>query len=234
MRNALALAIVAIFAASSAGQDPASVSPFDKTIHNFRLPKELSSCGLESTLIRIARETRVPVGVERLPKCEQRTPSMFPEAVNRHGLQPVDSSTADMFDGISAKELLGYLAARAPDYEWAIMDGVAVFRPRPAWADSMSPLAARVPTIRFSEQPIHGVMETILNLPISEKNSQYPITINFPGGTVIDALNLIVRTQAFAWYANSHGGWLSVGLMMTREGSDFGISAPIAGLSARR
>jgi hypothetical protein len=229
MRNALAVAIVAVLAASPTGQEPASVSPLDQPVHKFQLPKQLPPCGLESALVRIARETRAPVGMERVPGCEQRAPSAFPPA-----FAPIDSASADVFDGISVKELFGHLAARAPDYEWAIMDGVAVFRPGAAWADPMNPLTARVPAIRFSEATAYRVVGTILNLQTSGQGPKYPITIDFPGGTVIDALNLIVRTQAAAWYASSNGQRLSVGVMMRPEGPGFGVSAPISGLFARR
>jgi hypothetical protein len=229
MRNALAVAIVAVLAASPTGQEPASVFSFDQRVHKFQLPKQLPPCGLESALVRIAKETRVPVGMERVPECEQRSSSGFPPA-----FAPIDSASADVFDGISVKQLLGHLAARAPEYEWAIMDGVAVFRPGAAWADPMNPLAARVPAIRFSEAPAYRVVGTILNLPTPGQGPKYPMTIDFPGGTVIDALNLIVRTQAATWFASSNGQRLTVGLMMRPEGPGFGVSAPIPGLFARR
>jgi hypothetical protein len=206
---------------------------WDQTVHQFPLPKQLPPCSLEAALVSITRKTRVPVGMERVPECEQHIWSGFASAFERT-LQPLDSVSADIFDGIPVKELLGHLAARAPDYEFVMMDGVAVFRPRAAWADTMNPLSARVPAFRFSEAPVGRVVGTILNLPTSGQLPKNPITVDFAGGRVIDALNLIVGTQGGAWFAGPHGQSLSVGLVMRPEGADFGVSAPIAGLFDRR
>jgi len=179
-------------------------------------------------LLRLAKETGVRIGMERTSPCEGRTALAFPQAY-----QGLDLSNAEVLDGVPVKDVLARIAGFAPDYDWAIMEGVAVFRPSTAWKDANDALAARVPAIRFSEAPAARIVSTILNLPGVHDQGKI-MSIDFPGGTVLEALNSLVRSQAAMWHATSDGQKLFVSVMSVPEGSGFSVAVPLPELFSRR
>jgi hypothetical protein len=227
MKRGLAVAIFAALTAHPAAQQPASSSLLDQPVHNFQMPRQLPPCGLESVLMQLARDTGVRVGIERLD-CDGRKTYAFPQVY-----KPLDLTNAVVLDGVPVKEVLGRLAALVPDYDWAIMEGVVVFRPSDAWKDAKSPLTARVPAIHFSEVPLSRALAAILNLPGTD--SPRPIvSIDFPGGTVLEALNALVRSQPAMWHAVPDGEKLLVSVMNPPARSGLLVSAPVPGLFNRR
>lgn len=211
-----------------AGPVMAQPSALDAPVQSLQLPRQLPPCGLEAVLLRVAKETGVRIGMERTSECEGHKAFAFPQAYT--GL---DLTNAEVLDGVTVKEVLGRIAALVPDYDWAIMEGVAVFRPSEAWKDTKDPLTARVPAMRFSEAPAGRIVGTILNLPGSQGPRQI-MSIDFPGGTVLEALNSLVRSQPAMWYASTDGQRLHVGVMTVPTGSGFSVSVPIQGLFNRR
>jgi len=238
MRRVLALAIFAAFATAAAAQPPTSESLLDRPLVQFRMPKQLPECGLETALASLAKETGLPIGMERTPECERRKASAFPPAFLH---PPFDLANTEVLVGVPVREVLGRIAALATDYAWAIMEGVAVFRPASAWSDANNALAAGVPAMRFSDANAGLVMFTILNVPLGRPASETAalyrglrLSIDFPGGTLLDALNSLVRTQPGAWYVSSVGETAFVGVAVHPNGPGVGFTAPIPGLFARR
>jgi len=203
-------------------------SPMDTPVQNFRLPRQLPECRLEALLLRLAKETRVRIGMERTSNCEGRTVLAFPQAY-----QGLDLANAEVLDGVPVKDVLGRVAALVPGYDWAIMEGVAVFRPSEAWKDTKDGLTARVPAMRFSEAPVGRLVATILNLPGVHDQGKV-MSIDFPGGTVLEALNSLVRSHAAMWHATSDGQKLFVSVMSVPEGSGFSVAVPQSELFSRR
>jgi hypothetical protein len=203
-------------------------SALDTPVKNFKLPRQLPQCKLEAVLLRLAKETGVRIGMERTSQCDGRTALAFPQAY-----QGLDLADADALDGVPVKDVLARIAAFAPDYDWAIMEGVAVFRPSAAWKDANDALAARVPAMRFSETPASRIVATILNLP-ADQGPRKLMSIDFPGGTVLEALNSLVRSQAAMWHATSDGRKLFVSVMSVPEGSGFSVAVPLPELFSRR
>jgi hypothetical protein len=225
MRHHVTAAILVLLAGTVRAQEPPAL---DTPVRNFQLPRQLPPCGLEAVLQRLAKETGVRVGIERTLECDGRKVLAFPQVYKR-----LDLATAEVLDGVPVKEVFGRIAALVPDYDWAIMEGVAVFRPSDAWKDVKSPLAARVPAIRFSEVPLSRVLAAILNLPGPNAPGQI-ISIDFPGGTVLEALNALVRSQPTMWHAIPDGEKLHVSVMNTPARSGLFVSAPVPGLFSRR
>jgi len=225
----LVLAALGIAATPAAAQNPV---PLDTRVKNFQVPRELPECGLEAVLLRLAKETGVRIGFERTSGCRGHVASGFPEAY-----KPLSLVNAEVLDGISLKDVLSRIAALVPDYDWAIMEDVAVFRPSAAWKDADDALGARVPAMRFSEAPVIRVVDSILNRrPVRHDTKEETVSIDFPGGTVLEALNSLVRSQpAFGmWYAGTDGQRLSVWIMNVPNGSGHGVSTPIPTLLSRR
>jgi hypothetical protein len=221
----LIAAILQVLARPAMAQAPPVL---DASVQNFQLPRQLPPCGLEAVLQRLAKETGVRVGIERPLECDGRKTLAFPQVY-----KPLDLAGAEVLDGVRLKDVLGRLAALVPDYDWAIMDGVVVFRPSDAWKDARSPLAARVPAIHFSEAPLGRVMAAILNLPVPGTPGHH-MSIDFPGGTVLEALNALVRSQPAMWHAIPDGEKLFVSVMNVPARSGLHVSAPVPGLISRR
>jgi len=200
---------------------------FDAPVHAFKLPRQLPECGLEAVLLTLAKDTGVRIGFERTTACNGRQAVGFPDAY-----KPLKLANAEVLDGLPLRDVLARIAALTPDYDWAIMDGVAVFRPSESWKDAKSPLRASVPPIHLSEVPASRVISTILNLPGGGKGPTAIVSIDFQGGTMLDALNALVRSQALMWYASPGDEKLYVSVMEPR-GRGFTVVRPLPQLSAR-
>jgi hypothetical protein len=222
------LAVIAGSAASAGAQEPASL---ETPVKKFQLPRSLPECGLEAVLLRVAKNAGVPMGFERTTDCHGHQATGFPQMV-----RPLALADADILDGVSVKDLLARIAAMVPDYDWAIVNGVPVFRPSAAWKDENDPLtAARVPTMRFSDAAAVSIVGAILNWPVRPPDRrQHRTSVDLPGGTVLDALNSLVHSQVAMWYASSNGERLYVDVWFAPTNDGFSVAAPIAGLNARR
>jgi hypothetical protein len=225
MRLRLTAAAFVLLAGTAGAQEPPSL---DTPVHAFKLPRQLPQCGLEAVLLRIAKDTGVPIGMERTSECGGHVGLAFPQAY-----QGLDLTNADVLDGLRVKEVLGRVAGLVPDYDWAIMEGVAVFRPSAAWKDTKDPLTARVPEMRFSEVPVGRIIGGILNLP-ADGGPKRIMSIDFAGGTVLEALNALVRMQPAMWHTTTDGQKLFVSVMSVPTGSGFSLAAPVSGLVSRR
>jgi hypothetical protein len=209
MRLLLTTAAFVLAAGIAAAQEP---SALDARVHGFKLPRQLPTCGLEAVLLQLAKETGVRIGFERTTDCEGRQALGFPEAY-----KPLNLSNAAILDGMPVKDVLARIAALAPEYDWAIVEGVAVFRPSHAWSDAKSSLTARVPAFRFSETSVSRVMAAILGQPGLQGPNQL-VSIDFQGGTLLDALNALVRSGPAMWYVSSDGQRLFVSVMQRTGG----------------
>jgi len=221
----LALVGLGIAATPAAAQAPV---PLDTLVKDFQLPRQLPPCGLEAVLLHVAKATGVAIGMERVSECDGHMILAFPQAY-----KPLDLANAEVLDGVPVKEVLGRVAALAPDYDWAIMEGVGVFRPSAAWKDSSDLLSARIPAIRLSEVPTARIIGTILNLPAA-RSPKMIMSIDFPGGTMLEALNSLARAQPIMWHATSNGERLFLSVLSVPNGSGFSVSAPIPALLSRR
>jgi hypothetical protein len=112
----LVLAALGIAAAPAAAQNPV---PLDTLVHNFKLPRELPVCGIDAILLHVAKETGVAIGMERTSECEGHVATAFPQAY-----RPLSLANAEVLDGVPVKDVLARIAGLAPDYDWAIMEGV--------------------------------------------------------------------------------------------------------------
>jgi len=149
-----------------------------------RLPASLPACGIDTVLVALARTAHVATGFEHANDCRDR-------------FLPVDV-TYDLSGRttVTTRETLDQLVALAPEYAWNDMDGVAVVRPRKAWADSSNALNARMAAFRFADTTLSETMAALLRLPArgSHLDTEH-FTLAFNGGTVAEALNALVRTR---------------------------------------
>lgn len=161
----------------------------------------------------LARVAHVPVGLEKTTDCalDGRTRTPGPES--------------ETVSGVSAREAVDHLVASMPRYSWKEVSGVVVIRPTSAWTDPHDLLNQHVQPFDASDVSPDDVLHATLraatpslfmphqDVPRSGALVNLRMTIAFPGGTLLDALNAIVDASgSAAWQVGYVGGeaWLSV------------------------
>jgi hypothetical protein len=130
----------------------------------------------------LATAVRVPIGFESGIEPARIAPEGVPLRGNRLG------------------DVLEALTQADPGFEWRVLDGVVVIRPRDAWNDSGNPLSRRVAALRLLNEPIGAVLRTALGA-VGEPASHdaFPdskkVWLDAPPGTVLDLLNAVVRAH---------------------------------------
>ncbi len=137
--------------------------------------------GLAETLWRIATShTRVGFQSIGRTRHSQLSESIDPE--------PMDVSRA-----------ADAAVAADPRYEWHMVGGTAVIRPREAWTDPADPLNHPVRAVQLTNVPTNGVLFGLSNLifynqfTLEPKASGIPVSFPMKAGTVVDALNQLAE-----------------------------------------
>ncbi len=213
-------------------------------------PAARPPCELWESVEQLARHAQVRVGFEQVPGCR---PGGRPR-------EPYDRQAVTL-DGLTPRAAFDRLLSHRSDYRWAVLDGVAVFRPTTAWAAG-SPLDHAVAPFAVSEHPhhaLHTVLESArpslfqehVDVALSSYARRYyephavaPIdtlvSITFAGGRLLHALNAVTRPFAGIWEAayTPGGGRQHLRLhLMTLDydaGSVSAISAPVDVVTTRR
>ncbi len=164
-------------------------TPFDQYV---AAPAALERpCAVGAEIRGIAVKIHVPVGVELSTDCTTQSPGAHQSA----------SSAA-----MPAREAIDKFLADSV-YWWRDLDGVLVVRPRDAWTDGDHFLNRTTSSFQVSQ----GRLGSAFNAIASAINHVYaapaewllnatpylaPIQAAFDGGSVIQALNTIVRSRA--------------------------------------
>ena len=110
--------------------------------------------------------------------------------------------------GRSLRVVLDAIVAADPRYEWRDDNGVAVLRPTTAWTDTEDFLHRSAAAIRFDDVGVSDALQLVIalfgeDLHPSQRNTLADpkrFNLDVPPGTVIEALNAIVRAHgALAW-----------------------------------
>jgi hypothetical protein len=214
-------------------------------------PAARPPCDLWESVEQLARHARVRVGFEQTPDCR-------PAGRRR---QPYDRQAVAL-GGLTPRAAFDRLLSHRSDYRWAVIDGVAVFRPTTAWAAG-SPLDHAVAPFAASGHPhhaLHTVLESArpslfqehvdapqlssyakrLDDPQAVAPIDAPVSVTFAGGRLLHALNAVTRPFAGIWQAayTPGGGrqhlWLHLMTLDYDAGSVSAISAPVDGVATRR
>jgi hypothetical protein len=105
--------------------------------------------------------------------------------------------------GKPLRAVLDAIVAADGRYEWREDGGVAVLRPAAAWTDRNNPLHRSVGAIRFDDAGASDALQIIVALfgqelhPTQRNNLRETkrFTLDVPAGTVLDALDAIVRSH---------------------------------------
>jgi hypothetical protein len=113
---------------------------------------------------------------------------------------------------------MDYVVALMPEYSWKAIDGVAIVRPKAAWNNTADPLSAPTNAFNAQDERLNDVLHTLLDAAsLSTPHEDVPkhrpinraVTVSFPGGTMLEALNAVTRAHGNAqWqlgYLNGRG-----------------------------
>jgi hypothetical protein len=183
--------VVALLAALSA--PTGAQSPLDDARVRLAIPSPVDPCEVQAFANWIAMLAQIPNGFEAAssPRDCQGTPS---------GNFPPRPAPA-----ISVRAAFDRLVAEAPGYAWRVEGGVVVMRPIAAWADRSNILNTQVPTYQSFAQEVREAFHTI-SAPFAPRSllspwQNGPVTLGVPldvafsGGTLLDALNTLVRNN---------------------------------------
>lgn len=195
MRSMLVTLVACLISAILVAQDRSSL---DRPIQGeFRIskPERLHPCLFHVPVDQIARKVHLLLGFENTTDCW----------LSKRSLELSDNG--EVVTGKTPRQLLDHLVALVPGFRWQDMDDVVVVRPSRAWDDPKNPL--NLPARPFNAVDAH--MNDLLHLALSaatpslmfphvdrsgsEGSLDRRVSIAFSGGTIIDALNAVVRAD---------------------------------------
>jgi hypothetical protein len=189
-------------------------------------PSVVQPCELGALIVQVARQAGVSVGFENTPDC-WFSPRLNPVKYT----QPLTSA--------SARQAFDHLMTLMPTHSWRDMDGVAVVRPRASWDDPGNVLNLPTKPFNAMNKRINDVLHDVLHhvvpvafyphrdVPRAGRPIDRLVSVEFPGGSMLDAVNALVRTGGeLAWELGYKGGaTIVVGTLDFRGGR---VGAPIA------
>src|SRR5262249_26026388 len=148
-------------------------------------------CGIASVFEQLSRQaTTALAGLERGPDCLNRVsfPHLDPKAPSYD------------LSGLTVRDVLNRLVLVAPNYSWRERNGRAVVRPVAAWDDPQDVFNVRVSAFHVPDSSVRSVLSLMFRFPLPSGMAP-SFDFNFPGGTLIDALNTLVESNPPAiWY----------------------------------
>lgn len=126
--------------------------------------------------------------------------------------------------GLTPRQAIDRILAQRPDYRWIEVEGVAVIRPVTAWTPKGSVLNAPVAAFAVVDEHPHLALHTLFqssqpslyqehtDLRLSANGRRLddpgyaglidvPVSMNFAGGNLVQALNAITREFSGMWQA---------------------------------
>lgn len=202
-RHAWVVAVAAMFGGVT--HRPATAQDLDAALPPGVIVHALDTdrpCDLSRTVEAIARATGIRVGVEQPARC---VPALRAKA----------PTNGPPMAGRTARALLDELVQRRTEYAWRDVDGVAIVLPRATWADPRHLLRRAVPSTAVVDEHPHLAMHALLDaagllrphedLRLASAPDQFgevpfrPVSLDFAGGTVLDALNALAAHLGGHW-----------------------------------
>jgi hypothetical protein len=200
-------------------------------------PRFLEPCHIGAAVLELGRLARVRVGFESTPDCWLSSPG----AAGR--------DDDEVLTGMSVRQAFDHLMTLMPMFSWKEMDGVAVVRPKAAWDDPKNPL--NFPTKPFEatgetselEDVLHTVLQAVTPSVFYPKHWRVrgpepaidrPVAVAFPGGTMLEAINAVVRARQDVWWELGHTGSCDTLIVNTIDLHGGWIAEPVDFPHARR
>jgi hypothetical protein len=171
----------------------------------FEDPRVGNHCQSGASLHQIALQGRLLYGFENTSDCWLGRAT--------YQVRPDTQLTAS-----TPREALDRLIAAMPGFQWKEIDGVVVVRPTTAWADPDDVLNLPTAAFRAPHGPFNDALHTALravtpplidpsheDVPHSDRmNSAASVT--FRGGSLLEALNELVRARHDAFWRIGYNG----------------------------
>jgi len=157
-------------------------------------PRLLRPCDLGLLVAQVGHALKLPVGFENTREC----PLTF--------RGPAEGAVEDL-SGKSPRDVFDYLVTFYPEFSWKDIDDVIVVRPKAAWDDPRDVLNFRTASFASTDKPlddaVHRLLRAVMpsafvphdDLADPERPINRRVTIVFRGGTMLEALNAIVRSR---------------------------------------
>jgi hypothetical protein len=201
MRTTLLALFVVTLAVPTAAQHPSALD--DPIRKEFRIddPRSLQPCASGIAIDQVARATHVLAGFENTPDCW----------LSPRSLAAVTG--IDIVAGMSARQAFDHVIASMPMFSWKELNSVVVVRPTMASADPNDLLNQSVQPFQASNAYVDDVLHRVLlaatpslfipheDVPRSGELVRHSMTLTFSGGTMLDALNAMIRAHGSAeWH----------------------------------
>jgi len=191
-------------------------------------PRFLNPCNSGMAVDQLARKADVLVGFENMPHCPPSSRSLKAGAAS------------ETLTGMSARQAFDHLMTLMPMFSWKEMNGVVVVRPKAAWDNPTDPLNLSTDAFEAANERVDDVLHTVLHavkpsmfiphedVPRHDGPITRPVAVAFSGGTMLDALNAIVRAHAGLEWQLGYPGNSAVITLSTLEFPGDGVIAPVA------
>ncbi|MFN7977399.1 MAG: hypothetical protein U0P30_04630 [Vicinamibacterales bacterium] len=203
--------------------------PVGVTVHALDVDRP---CDLSRTIEGIARVAGIRVGVEQPPGCP---PALRAKSTTDYG---------PAMTGRTARALLDEFVARRGEYEWREASDVVYVLPTTTWNDERHVLRQRVAAFSVTNVHPHKALHTLLDaaglsrphedvrlsaLPDERPGASVdqPISFQFAGGTLLDALSALAARVGGHWELSDPGGTARVTILGPRWEDGF-FWAPLA------
>jgi len=168
----------------------AASSTADVSVASFSLPTALPPCGIATAVVRLVRATDVPIAIERTSRCQGE--NSFPR---------LDVTAATRFSRVPLRTVLDVLVALDPSYAWAEKNGAISVRPISAVHDMSNVLNSSIPAVSLKQTTAAAVLSHLLAVPVNGEVDQNVFDFSFAGGTLADALDILMRADHVVWDA---------------------------------
>jgi hypothetical protein len=164
---------------------------------------EESECSIGAAADQIAHRFKALMGIEESRGCERLV---------WHGRD----SQQDVVATMSLREAMNDLVARAPAYRWQAIRDVVVLRPRAGWDDPNNPLNQMTRGFDARGASLRSALHLLLahapqsvehtDLPATLREDRSHVSVVFPGGTMLQGLNSIIRAHGSATWRLGYRG----------------------------
>lgn len=236
MARVICSVLVVLLCRSLSAED---TSPLDRPITNdFRIVNltTLQPCAVGTVIDQIARKTHVLVGFENAPGCH---PS--PRATTRQERHRELGDGEEVLNGMTARQAFDHVTAVMSTFTWQEMDGVAVVRPKTAWNERTNALNVLAAPMSVVDQKLGDIMDMLLRgtrpsmfvphhqLPTPATPIDVRVSMTFPGGSLLEAVNTIVRSRQDAeWQFAYPGQGMGMLILSTFDLSGGEVISPVA------
>jgi hypothetical protein len=228
MRTILRASLVILLAAPMAAQKASTLD--DPIPGEIRIdsPRSLHPCAGAQAVDQIARAAHMLVGFENAQGCW-----LAPRSRWAH-------PDGDKLTGLSPRLALDHVIAAMSSHLWRTVNGIIVVRPTTAWADPDDFLNQPVQPFEATNALVDEILHTALraatpsvllpheDVPRHGALVSHSMTVQFSGGSMLDALNAIVGAHGSAEWEVGYSGNLAYVKVSTLAFPKDSVMAPAA------